>query len=115
MYSVPEGGSVPGPCQSPQLPECKFFGMDRGACPQELQNSAQGFNPGDPQNKRLALKLKGREMLIPDEDRTYCRPKIRVELGRATIGSSDPASALLGRSIWRPLQGASLLLDDSQG
>jgi hypothetical protein len=29
-----------------------------------------------------------------------------------TIG---PASVLLGRSIWRPLQGASLLVDDSQG
>jgi hypothetical protein len=28
--------------------------------PQGLQNSAQGFNPGNPQNKRFALK--GREM-----------------------------------------------------
>src|ERR1700719_2072203 len=26
------------------------------ACPAGLQNSAQGFNPGNPQNKRLALK-----------------------------------------------------------
>jgi hypothetical protein len=38
-----------------------------------------------------------------------------AQLGRATIGLSDPDSALLGRSIWRPLQGASLLVDDSQG
>ncbi len=34
--------------------------MDRMACPQGLQNSAQGFNPGNPQKKRFALK--GREM-----------------------------------------------------
>jgi hypothetical protein len=27
-----------------------------------------------------------------------------VQLGRATIGPSDPASALLGRSIWRPFR-----------
>jgi hypothetical protein len=33
-------------------------------------------------------------------------------LGRVTIGPSDPASVLLGRSIWRPLQGAPLLVDD---
>jgi hypothetical protein len=32
--------------------------------PQGLQNSAQGFNPGNPQNKRFALK--GREMQVPD-------------------------------------------------
>ena len=55
-------------------------------------------------------------MRVPDEARTYCRAKVRVrQSGRATIGPSDPASILLGRSIWRPLQGASLLVDDSQG
>src|SRR6202035_2023786 len=65
-----------------------------------------GFNPGKPQNKRFALK--GQEMRVPDEARTYCA-KVRVR------NSLDPASALLGRSIWRPLQGASLSMDDSQG
>ena len=50
--------------------------MDREPAPQGLQNSAQGFNPGNPQNKRFALK--GREMRVPDEARTYCRAKVRV-------------------------------------
>jgi hypothetical protein len=57
--------------------------------------------------------MKGREMRVPDEARTYCRAKIRVR--HWDVRPSDPASALLGRSIWRPLQGASLLVDDSQG
>jgi hypothetical protein len=52
--------------------------MDRRPFPQGLQDSAQGFNPGNPQNKRFALKLKGREMRVPDEARTYCREKVRV-------------------------------------
>ncbi len=39
--------------------------MDRGPAPQGLQDSAQGFNLGNPQNKRFALK--GREMRVPDE------------------------------------------------
>ncbi len=71
--------------------------MDREALPRKgLQKSAQGFNPGNPQNKRFALKVKGpSEMRVPDEACTV--------------------SALFGRSIWRPLQGASLLVDDSQG
>ena len=50
--------------------------MDRGLAPQGLQNSAQGFNPGNPHKKRFALK--GREMRVPDEARTYCRAKARV-------------------------------------
>jgi hypothetical protein len=92
--------------------------MDRGPAPQGRQNSAQGFNPGfnlgNPQNKRFALK--GREMRVPDEARIYCRAKVRVRSWDVLhFGPSDPASALLGRSIWRPLQGASLLVDDSQG
>jgi hypothetical protein len=32
------------------------------------RTSAQGFNPGNPQNKGFALK--GREMRVPDEART---------------------------------------------
>jgi hypothetical protein len=71
--------------------------MDRGPAPQGLQNSAQGFNPGNPQNKRFALK--GRVMRVPDETRTYCRKKVRVRIGRATIGPSDFVFTLLGRSI----------------
>jgi hypothetical protein len=44
--------------------------------PKGLQDSAQGFNPGNSQNKRFALK--GREMRPPDESRTYCRAKVTV-------------------------------------
>jgi hypothetical protein len=50
--------------------------MDRGPAPQGLQNSAQGFNPGSPQNKRFALK--GREMRVLDEAPTYWRAKVRL-------------------------------------
>ena len=39
--------------------------MDRGPAPQGQQNSAQGFNLGNPQSKRFALK--GREMWVPDK------------------------------------------------
>jgi hypothetical protein len=40
-----------------------FFILPRA--PQGLQNSAQGFNPGNPQNRRFALK--GRERRLADE------------------------------------------------
>ena len=69
--------------------------MDRGPAPQGLQNSAQGFNPGNPHNKGFALK--GREMRIPDEACSDLPCKSRsAQLGRATTGRSDPASALFG-------------------
>jgi hypothetical protein len=42
--------------------------MDRGLAPQGLQNSAQGFNPGNPQKQRFALKLRGTKPLLPVED-----------------------------------------------
>jgi hypothetical protein len=44
-----------------------------GPAPKGLENSAQGFNPGNPQNKRVALK--GREMRLPDGSR-HCRAKV---------------------------------------
>jgi hypothetical protein len=84
--------------------------MYRGPAPQGLQDSAQGFNPGKPHNKRFALKLKGREMRVPVEPAPIAAQDQSAQLGRAVIGPSDPASALLGRSIWRPLRGASLLV-----
>jgi hypothetical protein len=65
--------------------------MDRGPAPQGLENSAQGFNPGNPQNRWFALK--GREMRIPDEARTYCRAKSDSAIGTCdnwTIGSASP-------------------------
>ena len=56
--------------------------------PQGLQDSAQGFNPGNPQNKRFALK--GARDAVPDEARTYCRAKVSgYNWDAATIGSSD--------------------------
>ena len=45
-----------------------------GPAPKGLKDSAQGFNPGNPRNKRFALK--GREMRLPDESRTHCRAKV---------------------------------------
>jgi hypothetical protein len=39
-----------------------------------LQGSAQGFNPGNPQNNEFALKLKGER--LSGEPRTYCRLKV---------------------------------------
>ena len=88
--------------------------MDRGPAPQGLQNSAQGFNPGNPQNKRFTLK--GREVRYQIMLAAIAAQKSEsAQLERVTIGPSDPASVLLGRSIWRPLQGVSLLVDDSQG
>ncbi len=69
--------------------------MDRGPAPQGLQNSAQDFNPGNPQNKRFALK--GREMRVTDEVAPNAPQK-----SECAIGVSDHASVLLGRSFWRP-------------
>ena len=37
------------------------------------------------------------------------------QLGRATNWTIGPRFRLVGRSIWRPLQGASLLVDDPRG
>ena len=69
--------------------------------PRRATGVAQGFNPG--------------KCRLPDEARTSGRAKIQsAQLGRPAIGPSDPASALLGRSIWHPLQGALLLVEDSQ-
>jgi hypothetical protein len=71
-----------------------------GACPAEATElSPEGFSPGNPQNKRFALK--GRGMRVPDEARTDLPRKSQsAQLGRI-IG---PASALFGRSIWRPFR-----------
>jgi hypothetical protein len=58
-----------------------------GPAPKGLENSAQGFNHGNPQNKRVALKLKGREKRLPDESR-HCRAKVsnRDELAIGPLG-----------------------------
>ena len=50
--------------------------LTEGPAPKGLKDSAQGFNPGKSQNKRFALK--GREMRLPDESRTYCGAKVRA-------------------------------------
>jgi len=61
--------------------------MDRGRAPQGLQNSAQGFNPGNPQNEWFALK--GREMRAPHEPTPISAQSQSAQLGGAnncTIG-----------------------------
>jgi len=66
--------------------------MDGRPAPQGLQDSAQGFNPGNPQNKRFALQLKGREMRLPDElTNSDLLPQSQSpQLRRATVRPSDP-------------------------
>jgi hypothetical protein len=79
MYFVPEGQHDRSQARSAWSHEENSpvpLYMDRGPAPQGLQDSAQGFNPGNPHNKRCALK--GREMPVPDEARTYRRAKVRV-------------------------------------
>jgi hypothetical protein len=60
--------------------------------------------------------LKGRKIRVPVKLAPIAAAKVRVHnwdvLG---LDPSNPASDLLGPSIWRPLQGASLLVDDFQG
>jgi hypothetical protein len=41
--------------------------------------------------------------------------KSECAIGTRENWTIEPASALLGRSIWRHIQGASFLVDDSQG
>jgi hypothetical protein len=88
--------------------------MERGHAPAGATELSPGFNLSTLGTLIIneCPEAEGRKMRVPDEARTYCRAKVRV---RNWDVPSDPASALLGRSIWRPLQAASLLVDDSQG
>jgi hypothetical protein len=73
-----------------------------GLAPKGLQDSAQGFNPGNPQNKWFALK--GREMRLRDKSRTHCGAKSQsAKLKPVTNWHWNP-STLLGRAIWRPFR-----------
>jgi hypothetical protein len=51
--------------------------------PKGLQDSAQGFNPGKSQNKWFALK--GREVRLRDESRTYRGASQSAQLEQVTI------------------------------
>jgi hypothetical protein len=65
--------------------------------------------------KNKGFALKGREMRGPDEARTYCRPKVRVrnwDVLRLDIGLRFH---LVKTFNLAPLQGAALMVDDSQG
>jgi hypothetical protein len=53
-------------------------------CPEGTAEFSPGFQPWEPSKKRFAMK--GREMRLPDETRTYWQAKVNAELGRATIG-----------------------------
>ena len=106
------------------------------ACP-EAEGATElspGFQPWEPSNKRFAL-LKGREIRVPDEARTYCRAKIRVrnwDLRQLTIGlrfrlvrtfdlaplqhlqPGGPGVFPTRRYEVTPYEGASLVVDDSR-
>jgi hypothetical protein len=70
----------------------------------------------------LKVQSAGRKQVRPEAGavgglRTYCRAKVSVRNWDVLqLDHRTPLPALLGRSIWHPLhQGASLLVDDSQG
>ena len=75
-----------------------------GLAPKGQQDSAQGFNPGNPQNKWFALK--GREMRLRDESRTYYGAKVRVPIESVRIGHWTPYFHLVRTFALAPLQGA---------
>ena len=87
--------------------------MDRGLAPQGLQNSAQGFNPGNPQNKRFALK--GREMRVPKKLGFIAAQKSACAIGTCCNCTAGSRFRLVRTFDLAPLRGASLLVDDSQG
>ena len=67
-----------------------------------------GFNPGNPQKKRFALK--GQEMRVPDEARTGWPPKSQsAQLGPATIGPFGPRFRLLRTFDLAPPSGRAAL------
>jgi hypothetical protein len=74
--------------------------------PKVQQGSAQGFNPGNPQNKWFALK--GREMRLRDESRTYGGAKVRVHNRSRLQLVVGPYLYLVRTFDLAPLQGASL-------
>jgi hypothetical protein len=76
-----------------------------GLAPKGLQDSAQGFNPGNRQNKWFALK--GREMRLRDKSRSHC--------GAKSQGAINPYFHLVRTFDLAPFQGASLWLVGSQG
>jgi hypothetical protein len=54
-------------------------------------------------------------MQVPDEARTYWRCKSRRSNWEGLQLDHRTRFRLVRRSIWRPLQGASLFVEDSQG
>jgi hypothetical protein len=89
--------------------------MEQGLAPTKGYRTQPSVSTlGNPQNKRFAL-IRGERCGYQMKLAPIAAQSQSGQLERATIGPSDPASALLGRSIWRSLQGASLWVDDSQG
>jgi hypothetical protein len=80
--------------------------MERGPAPKGLQNSAQGFNPGNPPNKRFALK--GREMGY-HKARTSCRAKTRVRNWEVRQLTIEPRFRPVRTFDLATLRGTSLL------
>jgi hypothetical protein len=59
--------------------------------------------------------MKGRELRVPDEARTYCRAKVRVRNWEVRQLDHWPPFCLVRTFDLAPLQVAPLLVDDSQG
>ncbi len=81
--------------------------MDRGPAPQGRQNSAQGFNPGNPHNKRFAL-MKGREMWVPDKLAPIATQKSGCAIGTFYNWTIGLRFRLVRTFDLAPFQGASL-------
>ncbi|MEA3204789.1 MAG: hypothetical protein QOG92_410, partial [Verrucomicrobiota bacterium] len=73
-------------------------GFNRGYvfAPKGLEDSAQGFNLGNPQNK----------MVCPEAERRECNSDVR---------QLDPVSASIERPIWRPFRARRFWVVGSQG
>jgi hypothetical protein len=84
-----------------------------GLAPKGLQDSAQGFNPGNPQNKWFALK--GRDMRLRANLATHCGAKSQGAIETGYNWPLDPYFHLVRTFDLAPLQGASLWLVGSQG
>jgi hypothetical protein len=81
--------------------------------PKGLQDSTQGFNPGNHQNKWFALK--GREMRLRDNSRTHCGKKSQGAIETCYSCPLDAYFHLVRTFDLAPFQGASLRVVGSQG
>src|ERR1700722_14935430 len=84
-----------------------------GLAPKGIQDSAQGFNPGNPQNKWFALK--GREMRLREKPRPHGAAKSQPAIETCYNWPLNPYFHLVRTFDLAPFQGAPHWLVVSQG